>query len=231
MRDTFALINLVKEFFQKQKVLLTNRPNCFQNTVISETGLSDFHKLVITIFRSTFIKFPPKSIRQRSYKSFNKQNFVHELDQKLIKGDIYKTDDSYSKLTEIFSEVLQKRAPTKSKTIRENQAPFMNKKLSKIIMSKSRIKSKYLKCSSRLNYLAYKKIKNKCNNLVKKSTKRYFQENAGEGSASSKSFWNTVKPFISSKGALPINDIIIEAPNDITLTIKGGNLVSMKTKD
>ena len=69
----------------------------------------------------------------------------------------------------------------------------MNKELSKIIMNKSRIKNKYLKWPFRENYLAYKKIKNKCNNLVKKSKKRYFQENASEGSASSKSFWNTVK--------------------------------------
>ena len=41
----------------------------------------------------------------------------------------------------MFSEVLEKHVPTKSKTIRGNQAPFMNKELSKIIMNKSRIKS------------------------------------------------------------------------------------------
>ena len=74
---------------------------------------------------------PPKTIRYRSYKNFNETNFVCELDQKLIQGDIYKTENSYSKLTEMFSDVLEKHAPTKSKTIRGNQAPFMNKELSK----------------------------------------------------------------------------------------------------
>ena len=127
----------------------------------------DCHKLVTTIFRSTFIKLPPKNITYNSHKTFNKQNFVRELDQKLIKRDIYKTDDSYSKLTEIFSEVLEKHAPTNLKTFRGNQAPFMNKELSKVIMNKSRIKNKYLKWPSRENYLAYKKMKKKCNNLVK----------------------------------------------------------------
>ena len=131
----------------------------------------DCHKLVTTIFRSTFIKLPPKNITYNSHKTFNKQNFVHELDQKLIKGDIYKTDDSYSKLTEIFSEVLEKHAPTNLKTFRGNQAPFMNKELSKVIMNKSRIKNKYLKWPSRENYLAYKKMKKKCNNLVKSRRK------------------------------------------------------------
>ena len=125
-------------------VILTNRPNSFQKTVTTETGLSGCHKLVSTVFRSTFIKLPPKTVRYRSYKTYDKQNFLHELDQKLIQGDIYKTDDSYSKLTEIMSEVLEKHAPLKTKTIRGNQAPFMNKRLSKAIMNKSRIRNKYL---------------------------------------------------------------------------------------
>ena len=105
----------------------------------------------------------------------------------------------------------------------------MSKELSKIITIKSRIKK--LKWPSRENYLAYKKIKNKCNSLVKKSKKRYFQENATEGFASSKSFWDTAKPFISSKGTLSNDNIIIEAPNDTTLTIKADNIVSIKSKD
>ena len=86
------------------------------------------------------MKLPPKTIRYRPYKTFNKQNFALEVDQKLIKGDIHKTDDSYFKLNEVFSEVLEKHAPTISKTISGNHAPFMSKELSKIITIKSRIK-------------------------------------------------------------------------------------------
>ena len=89
LRDIFALTNLVKgETCFKNKsgtlleVILINRSNCFQNIVISKTGLSDFHKLVTTIFRSTFIKLPPKTIRYRSFKTLNKQNFFQELGYK-----------------------------------------------------------------------------------------------------------------------------------------------------
>ena len=238
LSDTFALTNIVKEktCFKNTNgslldLILTNRPNCFQKTFVTETGLSDCHKLVTTIFRSTFQKLPPKTIKYRSYKLFNKQNFIHELDQKLIQGDIYKTDDSYSKLTEVISEVLDKHAPLKTKTVRGNQAPFMNKDLSKAIMTKSRIKNRYLKWPSRENFLAYKKIKNKCNNLLKASKKRYFKENAGEGSASGKSFWNTVKPFISSKGTLSNDNIIIEATSDTNVKVKGEGVVSVKAQD
>ena len=57
LRDTFALTNLVKDktcFKNKDgtllDVILTNRPNSFQKTVTTETGLSDCHKLVSTVF-------------------------------------------------------------------------------------------------------------------------------------------------------------------------------------
>ena len=118
-----------------------------------------------------------------------------------------------------------------TKTIRGNQAPFMNKNLSKVIMTKSRIRNKYLKRSSRENFLAFKSIKNKCNNLLKKSKKKYFLENANEGSVSSKLFWNTVKPFISDKGTLSNDSIIIESAEDITIKVKNGDLISIKAKD
>ena len=44
-------------------VILINRPNSFQKTVIMETAVSDCHKLATTIFRSTYLKLPPKTMR------------------------------------------------------------------------------------------------------------------------------------------------------------------------
>ena len=73
--------------------ILINRPNSFQKTVIMETAVSDCHKLATTIFRSTYLKLPPKTMRYIWFKPFSKQDFVHEFDKKLIKGDIYETDD------------------------------------------------------------------------------------------------------------------------------------------
>ena len=83
-------------------VLLTNKPNNFQQTIVCETGLSDCHMLIATTLRSTFIKLSPKAVKYRSYKNFNETVFLHELDQKLIQGDLYRSDDPYFKLTEIF---------------------------------------------------------------------------------------------------------------------------------
>ena len=48
--------------------------------------MSDWHKLVATILRSTFIKLLPKVEKYRSYKGFDVNKFCLELEQILIKG-------------------------------------------------------------------------------------------------------------------------------------------------
>ena len=82
LKDTYNLSNLVNSgtCFKSSKdtlldVLHTNNPKSFQKTFVCETGLSDCHKLVATIFRSIFIKLPPKVVKYRSYKNFDENKF------------------------------------------------------------------------------------------------------------------------------------------------------------
>ena len=56
-------------------LFLTNCPRSFQNTCLYETGLSDFHKLVVTILRTIFELLPPKIIKYRNYKNFDEDEF------------------------------------------------------------------------------------------------------------------------------------------------------------
>ena len=50
----------------------------FQTDVIL-TGLSDFHKLVLSVFKTTFAKSKPKEIVYRNYRKFNENNFNQNL--------------------------------------------------------------------------------------------------------------------------------------------------------
>ena len=119
-------------------------------------NLTNCRMLKSATLRPTFIRLAPKTVKYRSYKNFNETVCLHELDQKLIHGGLHRSDDLYLKLAEIFSSILDKDAPIKSKQIRGNQAPFMNKSLSKIIMQKSKVRNK------KQNFLNYIKVTNKC---------------------------------------------------------------------
>ena len=60
---------------QLHNLFLTNCPRSFHYTCLYETGLSDFHKLVITILRTDFEPMPPKIIKYRNYKNFDEDEF------------------------------------------------------------------------------------------------------------------------------------------------------------
>ena len=110
-----------------------------------ETDLNDHHKLILSFFRS-FFKDSTKTIQYRKYKTFNESSFLHELDQELLKGDMYKNNrDMFSKFTETFRRVLDKHVPLKMKRVRGNQSPFMTKELSETAMNKSKTRNKYIK--------------------------------------------------------------------------------------
>ena len=56
-------------------LFLTNFPRGFHNTCLYETGLPDFHKLVVPILRKRFEPLPPKIFKYRNYKSFDEDKF------------------------------------------------------------------------------------------------------------------------------------------------------------
>ena len=60
-------------------LFLTNTIGSFQETQVFETGLSDFHKPVVTVLKSIFPKSPPKIMTYRSYKNFSNDLFQDDL--------------------------------------------------------------------------------------------------------------------------------------------------------
>ena len=56
-------------------LIVTNRPRSFCNSDSLETGLSDFHKLIVTVLKTFFKKQSSKIISYRNYKNFSNDLF------------------------------------------------------------------------------------------------------------------------------------------------------------
>ena len=69
-------------------LILTNKSRSFQNTVVIETGLSDCHKMTLTVLKSDFKKQPPKIISYRDFKAFSNEHFRTELNTNLSLYDL-----------------------------------------------------------------------------------------------------------------------------------------------
>ena len=190
-------------------VILTNRKNSFQNSMTIETGLSDYHKMIITVLKVHFKKKEPITIKFRSYKNFNESIFRDNLLNNLQNS--CKDMMSYDDFKEIFMKVLNLHAPMKNKLVRGNNAPFMTKDLSKAFMHRSKLKNKYSKNPTETNHLLYKKQRNCCVNLLKKAKKNYYNNLDLKIFDDSKKFWERIKPLFSDKqNVLKRNIIIVE---------------------
>ena len=143
---TYNLKNLVKEptCFKNTKtptcidLILTNKPSYFQTTTVIETGVSDFHKLTVTVLKSSFRKQEPKIFSYRNYKKFNNENFRYDLLCEIGKKGFH--DISCEEFERLFCKTLNNHAPMETKYIRANNSPAMNNELFKAIMVRSSLK-------------------------------------------------------------------------------------------
>ena len=74
-----------------------------------ETGMLDFHKLIITILKVKLDTLPPRIKRYRDYKNFGSKAFNNKLQVSLKNFDM--NNSSFIELKTIFMERLNKVAP------------------------------------------------------------------------------------------------------------------------
>ena len=94
-------------------MILTNPPRSFQKTSVFETGLSDYHSLLITVIKSHLPRL--KTIKYRSYIKFDAENVFSHV--KLLKlGAPDNPDQAYNDLVCTFRKLVDKRVPPKNKS-------------------------------------------------------------------------------------------------------------------
>ena len=187
-------------------VMLTNKKLSFQNSMTLETGLSDHHKMIITVLKRYFKKNDPITINYRDFKSFDGLQFRNELIKNLESFENLNIDD----FKNIFMTLLDHYAPAKKKIVRGNNAPFMNKILSKAFMHRSRLKNVYHKNPSEGNKASYNKYRNYCVSLLKKEKKKYYNNLDLKMFDDNRKFWQRIKPLFSEKTKLKTNIAIVE---------------------
>jgi len=176
-------------------IFLTNKPKLFFKSESLFTGLSDCHKLVLTVFKTTFSKSKPKEITYRDYKDFNAEEFNQDLSANLCEANI----ESYRSFENIFLNTLGNHAPTKKKLLRANHAPYVTKKMRKAIMKRSYLEKDYFKKKTTASLKKYKQQKNFCSRLYKKERKSFYNNLDPSVVSDNKTFWKNIQPFFSEK--------------------------------
>ena len=90
-------------------LIITNRPKSFQNPKVIKNGLSNFHKISLTVMKVSCTKQNPKVIKYRKYNLFSNEAFMNEIECTLLR---------FSKIS--FETFKTKHASMKNKYSRSN---------------------------------------------------------------------------------------------------------------
>ena len=182
-------------------LILTNNAMAFQNTTTVSTSLSDFHKFVLTVLKTSITKSKPQKITYRDYKNFDFVRYNDELKYVLAKEKI----TSCTKFDEMFLRILHKHARLKSKLFCTNHKSYISKPLRKAITKRTYLINLYFKKRTD----RYKKKQTIAADSTKKR-KNFFNKLNTSFASDNKSFWKIIKPFFSNNGSHRGNIKLVE---------------------
>ena len=94
-------------------------------------GLSDFHKMTLTVMKVFYKKQKPSIITYRSCKHFSNEVFMADVQNRISQVTSENNEHEFDIFKIALSEVIQRHTPIKQPYVRANQAPFINKKIKK----------------------------------------------------------------------------------------------------
>ena len=192
-------------------LIITNRLKSFQESYVIEIGLSDFHKTSLTVMKVFYSKQKLKIIQYRKYKDFSNEVFMHEFESALSRF----SQISFGTFKSIVDNILQKHAPIKKRYVRANQASFINSKIHKEVMRRTRLRNKFIDSKTDADRIAYNKQRNYCVSLIRKEKKAYYSNLNIRDVTNNKTFWRKGKPLYSEKVYLQINILLVEKGNNL----------------
>ena len=73
--------------------MLTNKARSFEHSCVIQTGLSDFHRMVVTVMKATFKNLQPRIVSYRDYKYFENCRLRADLLSELSKANIEENEE------------------------------------------------------------------------------------------------------------------------------------------
>ena len=134
--------------------------------------------------------------------------------------------ESYGEFEVAFLRELNKHASLKNKFLRHINNLVMTKDVRKQIMVRSKLRNIFNKNRNYENWCKYKRQRNLCLNLLRK-TKKSFYKNLDEKQVSdNKVFWKKVKPSFSDKGVNSSKITLVEKNSIIVDEKKIANIMN-----
>lgn len=196
----------------------TNFPvyKCITKCIAYE--ISDHIPTIISI-GSIKTKYTRDKIMVRHCKTFSEQQFTQDLNDNLNKINYNNSSgsDIWDQFEKTFSGILDKHAPLRQQTRKENKKrlkPYITKEILESIKQKQALYNFYLKFPTSINWNSFKKHRNKLTHNIKTSKCTYYRNKFMSNSSSSKKKWQTINEIINNKKLKQNNNIALYDDHD-----------------
>ncbi len=203
-------------------VLLLSDSKVCRSGVVTPCPLSDFHHFISGVLDIDLPRTMTRKIHYRSYKNFDPVAFGEDLRQAPFHvGEVLDIDSHMAYFQDLFTSILDKHAPVKTKVIRTNQAPHMTNAWKSAIFKRNEAYNTYKQYKTDYNFEIYRRLRNKCTKMSRTALKDYFTENCTTENGPSTDFWSAVKPYFSKKGKqndtiqLQVDGQILSDPKEV----------------
>ena len=185
-------------------LFITNSYQSFQKTTTVSTGLSDFHKMTVTMLKTTFPRAKPRIITYRT--PYETKDLVYALTVNLRKMK----ENTYEEFEDAVTVSLDTVSTQKQKSLRANEKDFMTKELRKAIMKRSYLENRKFELGTVEAIQAFKKQRNYCNRLRKRTRKDYYNNLDLKKITDNTKFWDIMCPLFSDKGGVRDRIVLVE---------------------
>ena len=181
-------------------VILVSNSDKVKSSKVTPCALSDFHDFVTLVLNAKTPRKQNSKVKYRSYKHFDESHFRFDLEKAPFHvAECLDVDDQCAFITTLFNQVLEDHAPTKMKTIKSRQCPYMNSEWRKAIHKKHQLLNRYRRQRTQENWANFRKQRNYCQKLKRRSIANYMQEKCTNSKEQPREFWKTVSPYLSDK--------------------------------
>ena len=200
----------------------SNKPLNIAKVFVPAYAISDHYPVCVTRKISTSYSKGPqhKVIHFRSMKHFDENDFLSDLNsQPWSVMDMYDNpDDLLDMFIELFSSVLDRHAPKRSKRVKRiNQPNWINQ----AILEAIRTRDYFHKKKDSFNYKIWRS-KVKC--LIFNAKRQYYQDQISQNNHNPKQLWNSLHELSGFKSNVQTHHINDEQDNPILDPYQAANL-------
>ncbi len=182
----------------KIDLAFVSNPNNIASSGVHSLGLSD-HSLIYLVRKNKKIKGKPKSIKYRSLKKFNENNFIDTVKNKNWAKvlDLNDVNSALEVFSNMFNDACNTHAPIKQKLVKGAQLPeWINKDFIQLTRDRDHYYKKAHKTNDPNDWKNARLLRNKVNNMSKYLKKSYCSNAINENVNNSKKLWSTIKQLI-----------------------------------